>query len=293
MAGTIIQFTDIDSFKLGNSLLKNSSQSTFGKSFEEVIETKAKEIASKTEDKTSEVLDTKGTKKKKEKFGNELPDISQILTRNDRADSHEIRNTYLLLDKFRKDRKSQEDEGSKGERQRTLNNANNVAGQALLQPTYERGQRRMSKSQVLNAWERMAPSLTEDITKKSVRIDIPMLNDIQALVLRLNPDKSVTASLLGSKEVGELIKQNKDKLDRNLRHHHLSLREFNTYQGELSFNTESGTTRKKKKPVKASSKKAESLFYVIAIHLSLDLILFLALINVHHQNWLQIFSYAR
>ena len=40
-------------------------------------------------------------------------------------------------------------------------------------------------------------------------------------------------------------------------------------------------------------KKAESLFYVIAIHLSLDLILFLALINVHHPNWLQIFSYAR
>ena len=259
MAGTIIQFTDIDSFKLGNSLLKNPSQSTLGKSFEEIIETKAKEVANKTEEKASEVLDTKGTKKKKDKFGNELPDINPIITRNDRADSHEIRNTYLLLDKFRKDRKSQEDEGSKGSRQQTLTNSHNAAGQALLQPTYERGQRKMSKSQVLNAWERMAPSISEDITKKSVRIDIPMLNDIQALVLRLNPDKSVTASLLGSKEVGELIKQNKDKLDRNLRHHHLSLREFNTYQGELSFNTESGTTRKKKKQTKPSNKKTESI----------------------------------
>lgn len=259
MTVPIVQFSDIDSFKLGNSILKNSSPSTLGKSFEEVIETKVKEVEKKIDEKASEVLDTKGTKKKKDKLGNELPDISSLLSKNDRADSHEIRNTYLLLDKFRKDRKSQEDEGSKGSRQQTLNNANNVAGQALIEPTYERGQRKMSKSQLLNAWEKCAPSVTEDITKKSVRIDIPMLNDVQALVLRLHPDKSISASLLGSKEVGELLKQNKDKLDRNLRHHHLSLREFNTYQGELTFNTESGTTKKRKKPAKQSNKKTESI----------------------------------
>ncbi len=257
MAIPILQLSDIDSFKLGNSILKNSSQSTLGKSFEEVIETKAKEVEKKTDEKASEVLDTKGTKKKKEKFGNELPNISSLLGKNEKLASHELRNTYLLLDKFRNERKSKEDDLSKDPRQQVLNNANNAAGQALMQPTYERGQRRMSKSQVLNAWEKFAPSVTEDISKKSVRIDIPMLNDVQALVLRLNSDKSITASLLGSKEVGELIKQNKDKLDRNLRHHHLSLREFNTYQGELTFNTESETTKKRKKQAKQSNKKTE------------------------------------
>lgn len=36
-------------------------------------------------------------------------------------------------------------------------------------------------------------------------------------------------------------------------------------------------------------KKTESLFYVITIHLTLDLILFLALIEAHHPAWLPIF----
>src|SRR3989338_2150903 len=135
MTVPILQFSDIDSFKLGNSILKNPSQSTFGKSFEEVIETKVKEVEKKIDEKASEVLDTKGIKKKKDKLGNELPDISSLLTKNDKSDSHEIRNTYLLLDKFRKARKPQEDEGSKGSKQQTLNNAHNVAGQALIEPT--------------------------------------------------------------------------------------------------------------------------------------------------------------
>lgn len=36
-------------------------------------------------------------------------------------------------------------------------------------------------------------------------------------------------------------------------------------------------------------KKTESLFYVITIHLTLDLILFLALIHAHHPSWMPIF----
>lgn len=36
-------------------------------------------------------------------------------------------------------------------------------------------------------------------------------------------------------------------------------------------------------------KKTESLFYIITIHLSLDFILFLALINAHHPTWMPIF----
>lgn len=36
-------------------------------------------------------------------------------------------------------------------------------------------------------------------------------------------------------------------------------------------------------------KKTESLFYIITIHLSLDLVLFLALINAHHPSWIPVF----
>lgn len=36
-------------------------------------------------------------------------------------------------------------------------------------------------------------------------------------------------------------------------------------------------------------KKTESLFYVITIHLTLDFVLFLALINAHHPAWIDIF----
>lgn len=36
-------------------------------------------------------------------------------------------------------------------------------------------------------------------------------------------------------------------------------------------------------------KKTESLLYIISIHLTLDFILFLALINAHHQSWIPVF----
>jgi membrane protease YdiL (CAAX protease family) len=36
-------------------------------------------------------------------------------------------------------------------------------------------------------------------------------------------------------------------------------------------------------------KKTESLFYVITIHLTLDLVLYLVLLHLHHSTWLQIF----
>lgn len=36
-------------------------------------------------------------------------------------------------------------------------------------------------------------------------------------------------------------------------------------------------------------KKTDSLLYIIAIHLTLDLVLFLALINAHHPDWLNVF----
>ena len=242
----IIQNTEIDSFKMANSLMKESPASGSANQFSEVLDDQMKEIAKRVKEKVADKamdIGDKGKKKKEDLKG--LPDISKILQGNEVKEARENKNTYQLLDKFKEDKDLQE-EFSKGARQQTLDNANNASGQALIQPIYDQTpRRRYSKTNMLSNWEKYTPQLTEDITKRSVRIDIPLVNDIQALVLRMHPDRSITASLLGSKAMEDLIKQNKDKLDRNLRHHRLSLREFNTYSSEIEFNSESGTKRKK------------------------------------------------
>ena len=256
MLSGYIQFNELDSFRQANSLLKNSSGASFDETFEQALETQVKEAARNAGDKASEVTDDKtDTKKKKakENHPDTLPDVTQITRNVDRNSSSEVRNTYLLLDKMKEKKKSVvDDDLTKGPRQRQMENAN-FAGQPMFDPVYDQGPRqRANKSQMLAAWEKFAPIVTEDVTKKAVRIDIPLINDIQAIVLRMHPDRSITASLLGSYEMGELVKQHKDKLDRNLKHHHLSLREFNAYRSELEFTSESGTKKNKKKPVKSN-----------------------------------------
>ncbi len=251
-----VQFNEFDSFKQANSLLKNASG--FDGSFEQALEAQIKETTRKTQDKAvdsaSEAVDTKKNKTK-ETHPDTLPDITKITRDTDRNTS-EVGKTYALLDKM-KDKKKYSEEEQKGPRQQVMDNAN-FAGQAMFQPVNDQAPRqRASKSKMLSAWEKYAPMVTEDLTKKAVRIDIPLLNDVQALVLRMNPDRSLTASLLGSYAMGELIKQNKDKLDRNLRHHQLSLREFNTYRSELEFTSESGTRKSKKKPKLDKKKTAD------------------------------------
>ena len=48
MPGPILQLNDLDTFKLSNSLLKESyNKNPFGKSFEDVLENKVKEVSSK------------------------------------------------------------------------------------------------------------------------------------------------------------------------------------------------------------------------------------------------------
>ncbi len=248
MLNGYVQFNESDPFRQANSLLKNPSP--FDETFEQALETQVKEISRKAEDKAteavSETIDTK-KKKTKENHPDTLPDIRQITRNTDRTPTNNAKNTYLLLDKLKEKKKSFDDE-PKSPRQLLMENAN-VTGQPMFQPVYDEGQRqRASKSQMLSTWDKFAPTVTEDITKRAVRIDIPLINDVQAIVLRMHPDRSLTASLLGSYEMGELVKQNKDQLDRNLRHHQLSLREFNTYRSELEFTSESGTKKNKKKP---------------------------------------------
>lgn len=249
-----IQYSEIDSLKLASTLMQPSPGSNSTVSFEEVLDKQVKEAVKKSKEEATETANQtiSSIKKKKEaklSLKDGLPDISQLVKAQEKSSSET--KTYELLEQFKKDKSSIKEDPSL--REQILSNANNVAGQALVQPINDQPKRRMSKEQLLDAWEKFTPQVTEDATKKSVRIDIPLLNDVQALVLRINPDKSVTASMLASKEMADLLKQNKEQLERNLRHHHLTLKEFNTYHSELEFNGESGTKKGKKK--QQSSKK--------------------------------------
>ncbi|MBI2995821.1 MAG: hypothetical protein HYY52_03850 [Candidatus Melainabacteria bacterium] len=241
---------NLDTFKMANNLLKNPSNVSFSKLLEEANEKRIQEVSPKLEEKETTAEEALETKKKKSKQNSneELPNVSTIIQNTDNKTSRGVHSTYALLNKFKENKQHFEEEMFQSPRQQILNNAHNVAGQALIQPVYDQGQRRQySKSELLALWEKFIPIVTEDITKKSIRVDIPLLNDVQALVLRMHPDRSVTASLLGSKEMGELIKNNKDKLNNNLKHHRLSLRDFNFYESEVLFNNESGSRKKKRK----------------------------------------------
>lgn len=253
MLNGYIQFNELDSFSQANSLLRNPSQISFDETLEQALEAQVKEAGKAAKDKANEIVEdsANGSKKKVKENPDTLPDITQITKNVERGSSGEVRSTYQLLEKFKDKKKAQDEELPKGPRQQLMENAN-FAGQAMFQPVADQGQRRATKSQMLAAWEKFAPTVTEDLIKKAVRIDIPLINDVQAIVLRMHSDRSITASLLGSYEMGELVKQHKDKLDRNLKHHHLSLREFNAYRSELEFTSESGTKKNKKKPVKSN-----------------------------------------
>ena len=247
-----LQSVDVNIFGKANAILKNPPSTSIDKTFEETLEDQAKQVAQKAQDDATEITtNSKETKKKKENNLDPLPDITKITGKIEKSMPYSARNSQSLLEKFSD--KKKEDDPFNGNKQQFLQQNPNVAGQPLVQPVYDQGQRRPSKAQMLAAWEKLAPVVTEDITRKAVRIDIPMINDIQVLVLKIHPDRSLTASMLGSYAMGELIKQHKEKLDRNLRHHHLSLKEFNTYRSELELNTESGT---RKNPKKKQGKKA-------------------------------------
>ena len=261
MIGTSFQSNEIESFRMANSLIKDSTRiSSSGASFEEVLENQAQEALRNVKEKAQDVIvqDKNFGKRKKIKDDLrkneilELPNFRQNI--EGRKLFGDLQNAHGLFDKGKERKKFQDEDLFSSKKQQLLNNSSSIAGQPLFQPVYDQPRRRMTKSQMLEQWEKLAPMVTEDITKKTVRLDIPLLNDVQALVLRLHSDRSITASLLGSQQMVDLIKQSKDRLDRNLRHHHLSLREFNTYRSELEFNFESGTKKKRKRQAKSIKK---------------------------------------
>jgi len=254
---------DIDPLKLGTSLMRDSIKSPSKLSFAEEMESQVKEAVKKAKSNVVDAVnEDKAVKKKKgNKFTEELLDVTK-LTRNEKSYSKELQSTYSELERFKEGKQFNEETFSKDSRQQMLDNAYNAVVTPFVEQIHDfRPRKRLTKSQLIERWEKFAPTITDDITKRSVRIDIPLLHDVQSLVLRMNKDGSISATLLGSEEMARLIKENKDKLNNRLKHHHLSLKEFNAYTEGVMFDVETGTKKQKRKHV--SNKDVEKTLSII------------------------------
>src|SRR3990167_6710318 len=113
----MIQPGDTKAFRLGISLLDNPYvKPASALSFEEVLDGKTKEVTEKVKDETIKVSEeTSDTKNKKldRNSKNELFNINKIV-QNDKNQGAELKNTYTLLKQFKQNRKSYEEESSKG-----------------------------------------------------------------------------------------------------------------------------------------------------------------------------------
>gem|GEM_PF-3336146 len=74
----------------------------------------------------------------------------------------------------------------------------------------------------LAKWEELAPRIIEDPKNRAVRIDIPGINDIETLIVRMKQD-SVHVQVVGDKSTMERLQSSESELSRKLRDHNVKL----------------------------------------------------------------------
>jgi hypothetical protein len=74
----------------------------------------------------------------------------------------------------------------------------------------------------LAKWDELAPRIIEDPKNRAVRIDIPGLNDVETLIVRMKQD-SVHVQVVGEKSVMERLQLSESELGRKLREHNVKL----------------------------------------------------------------------
>jgi len=74
----------------------------------------------------------------------------------------------------------------------------------------------------LAKWEELAPRIIEDPKNRAVRIDIPGLNDVETLIVRMKQD-SVHVQIVGDKSTMERLQSSESELSRKLRDHNVKL----------------------------------------------------------------------
>ncbi len=83
------------------------------------------------------------------------------------------------------------------------------------------------KKQLAN-WEDLAPRITEDIKNRAVRIDIPGLNDIETLIVRMQKNQ-VTVQVVGDGKVMDALQSREAELKSRLASKNIQLADFQAF----------------------------------------------------------------
>jgi len=105
------------------------------------------------------------------------------------------------------------------ENNKVLTEAYREGNVAQEQATYNDSNDRKKQ---LAKWDELAPRIIEDPKNRAVRIDIPGLNDVQTLIVRMKQD-SVHVQVVGEKSVMERLQSSEGELSRKLRDHNVKL----------------------------------------------------------------------
>lgn len=87
------------------------------------------------------------------------------------------------------------------------------------------------KRQLAN-WEELAPSIIEDPNNRAVRIDIPGINDLETLIVKMNHGK-VGIQLVGSKDAMNQLMASEAELASKLSKHKIALEKFQAFDGDM------------------------------------------------------------
>ncbi len=144
-----------------------------------------------------------------------------IFASEEKKDSQEIQNKYISTE-------TQKAETLQSNQQQVVNavREGNVAQQEARQ---ENSNER--KKQLAN-WEDLAPRIMEDPVNRAIRIDLPGLNDIETLIVKMNKGDAVSIQIVGSKETMQQLKSGEAELSRRLRGQDIRFESLQAFDSE-------------------------------------------------------------
>lgn len=108
----------------------------------------------------------------------------------------------------------------------------------VAQQEYSQDSSKERRKQLAN-WEDLAPRITEDPMNKAVRLDIPGINDIETLIVRMKPS-GIAIQVVGSKDTMTRLANSESELVTKLRTHNIALDGLQVFDGELLRRAKAG-----------------------------------------------------
>ncbi len=147
-----------------------------------------------------------------------------------RSNEESTKDAEEIASKFSKSETTVADVGQLNHKQVTeAIREGNVAQQDS--PNNDSGSRRKQ----LENWEDLAPKVVEDPVNKAVRIDIPGINDIETLIVRMNRG-AVGIQVVGSKDAMGRLMSGESELAKKLREHNIVLDSLKAFDGNVLRN---------------------------------------------------------